>query len=177
MPKIVHLVYFKSVSILFNYIIYFRIYLHIFKKLSSLLYIIYGPFTVILSRNGKAQCGIYYFKILVIVFINQATKFMPPIGTVIYYKNSKSIIKAIKFLLFILSSNQLQLKKKSTSNIILYSINSLKNSLAYSSKFISLIVIQLIFITALISQYFLYSFLLIKNHRFLYRLLQYFKVP
>ena len=151
-------------------------YLYTPRRLSSPLYIVYGPFIVILSRNGKIQCGMCYFKILIIVFINWATKFIPPINTVIYYKSPKGIIKAVRFLLFILSSNQLQLEKKSISNITLYPANSLENLLVYNSKFVSLIVTQLIFIAILISQYFLYSFLLIKNYRFLYRLLQYFKV-
>ena len=146
-------------------------YLYTPKRLSSLLYIICGPFTVILSRNGKVQYRIYHSRILVIVLINQATKFMPPIGTVICRRSPRGIIKAIRFLLSISSSNQLQLEKKSTRDITLHPINSLENLSAYSSKFISLIVTWLIFIAILISRYFLCSFLLIKNHKFLYRLL------
>ena len=152
-------------------------YLHTPGRLSSLSYIVCRPFTVILSKNGKAQYRIYRFKILVIVLTNQATKFIPPIGTVICYRSPKGVIKAVRFLLSISSSSQLQLEKKSTKDITLYPTNSLKNLLAYSGRFASLIVIQLIFIAALISQYFLYSFLLIKNYRFLYRLLQYSRVP
>ena len=152
-------------------------YLCMLGRLSSLLYIICRPFTVISSKNSKAWYKIYHSKILVIVFINQATKFMPFIGTIICYKSPRGIIKAVRFLLSILSSSQLQLEKKSTRDITLYPTNSLKNSLIYSSRFASLIVTQLIFIAVLISQYFLYSFLLIKNYRFLYRLLQYSKVP
>ena len=102
---------------------------------------------------------------------------MPSINIVICYKSSKGVIKAVRFLLSILSFNWLQLKKKSTSNITLHPINSLKNLLVYSGRFTSLIVTQLIFIVILISWYFLYFFLLIKNHKFLYRLLQYFRVP
>ena len=83
----------------------FKIYLYIPKRLSSLLYIIYGPFTVILSRNSKVWYGIYCFRILVIVFINNATEFMPLMGTIIYYKSPKGVVKAIRFLLSILSSN------------------------------------------------------------------------
>ena len=146
-------------------------YLRTPRRLSSLLYIVCGPFTVILSRNGKAQCGMCRSRILVIVLINQAMEFVPPIGTIIYHKSPRGVAKAVRFLLFTSSSNQLYLEKKSTRDITLHPINSLKNLLAYSSRFASLIVTQLIFIAALISQYFLCSFLLIKNHRFLYRLL------
>ena len=146
-------------------------YLYTPGRLSSPLYIICGPFTVILSRNSKAQYRIYYFRILVIVFINQATEFVPPIGTIIYYRSPRGVIKAIRFLLSILSSSWLQLEKKSTRDITLYPINSSENLLVYSGRFTSLIVTQLIFITILISQYFLYSFLFIRNHGFLYRLL------
>jgi len=59
----------------------------------------------------------------------------------------------------------------------LYPVNSLENSLVHGGRFTSLIVTRLIFIAALISQYFLRSFLLTRNHRFLYRLSQYSKVP
>ena len=152
-------------------------YLYTPRRLSSPLYTICRPFTVISSRNGKAWCRMWCFRILVIVLINQATKFMPFIGTVIYYRSPKGIAKAIRFLLSILSSNQLQLEKKSTKDITLHPINSLENLLVYSSRFASLIVTQLIFIAALISQYFLYFFLLIRNHKFLYRLSQYSRVP
>ena len=152
-------------------------YLRTPRRLSSLLYTICGPFTIMLSRNGKVQYGIYYSRILVIVLINQVTKFVPSIGTVIYYRSPRGIIKAIKFLLFILSSNQLQLEKKSTRDITLHPANSLENSSVYSGRFTSLIVTRLIFIAALISQYLLRSFLLIRNHRFLYRLSQYSRVP
>ena len=146
-------------------------YLRTPRRLSSPLYTIYRPFTVMLSRNGKAQYRIYCSRILVIVLTNQATKFMPPIGTVIYYRSPRGITKAIRFLLSTLSSSQLQPEKKSTRDITLHPINSLENSLAYSGRFTSLIVTRLIFIAILISWYFLYSFLLIRNHRFLYRLL------
>ena len=152
-------------------------YLHTPRRLSSPLYIIYSPFTVISSRNGKAWYRICCSRILVIVLINQATKFVPPIGTVICRRSPRGVIKAIRFLLSISSSNQLQPEKKSTRDITLHPINSLKNSLAYIGRFASLIVTQLIFITILISWYFLCFFLLIRNHRFLYRLLQYSKVP
>ena len=147
------------------------------RRLSSLLYIICGPFTVISSRNGKVYYRICHSKILLIILINQATKFIPPIGTIIYCKSPRGIAKVIRFLLSISSSNQLQLEKKSTKDITLYPINSLENSSAYSSRFVSLIVTQLMFIAVLISWYFLLSFLCIRNHKFLYRLLQYFKVP
>ena len=140
-------------------------------RLSSPLYTICGPFTIMSSRNGKVQYGIYCSRILVIVLINQATKFVPPIGTVVYYKSPRGVVKAIRFLLSILSSSQLQPEKKSTRDITLHPINSSENLLAYSSRFASLIVTRLIFIAILISWYFLYSFLLIRNHRFLYRLL------
>ena len=152
-------------------------YLYMPRRLSSLLYTVCGPFTIMSSRNGKVQYGIYRSRILVIVLTNQVTKFVPPIGTVIYYRSSRGVIKAIRFLLSILSSSQLQLEKKSIRDITLHPTNSLKNSLAHSGRFASLIVTQLIFITALISQYFLCSFLLTRNHRFLYRLLQYSRVP
>ena len=46
-----------------------------------------------------------YSKILVIVLINWAIKFIPFIGTIIYYKSPRGVIKAVKFLLSILSSN------------------------------------------------------------------------
>ena len=151
-------------------------YLYTLGRLSSPLYIVCGPFTVILFRNGKAQYRMYYSRILVIVLINQATKFVPPIGTIICYKSPRGVVKAVRFLLFILSSSQLQLKKKSTRDITLHSVNSLENLLVYSGRFASLIVTQLIFIAILISQYFLCSFLLIRNYGFLYRLLQYFRV-
>ena len=147
------------------------------RRLFSPLYTIQGPFTIILFRNGKVQCKIYCSKILIIVLINQATEFMPPISTVICCRSPRGIVKAIRFLLSILSSNQLQLEKKSTRDITLHPINSLENLLVYSSRFISLIITRLIFIAILISQYFLYSFLLIRNHRFLYRLSQYSRVP
>ena len=176
MPKIIYLARSKSISTPSSYIMYSIIYLRTSKRLSSLLYTIQGPFTIILSRNGKAQYRIYRSRILVIILINQATKFIPPIGTIIYYRSPRGVIKAIRFLLSISSSNQLQLEKKSTRDITLYPINSLENLLAHSSRFTSLIVTRLIFITALISQYFLYSFLLIRNYRFLYRLSQYSRV-
>ena len=146
-------------------------YLRTPRRLSSLLYTVYGPFTVMLSRNGKAQYGMCRSRILVIILMNQATEFVPPIGTVVCYRSPRGIAKAIRFLLSILSSSQLQLEKKSTRDITLYPINSSENLLVYSSRFASLIVTQLIFIAVLISWYFLYSFLLIRNHRFLYRLL------
>ena len=152
-------------------------YLHTPRRLSSLLYTVYGPFTIMLSKNGKAQYRMCCSRILVIVLTNQATEFVPPIGTVIYYRSPRGVIKAIKFLLSILSSSQLQLEKKSTRDITLYPINSLENSLVYSGRFASLIVTQLIFIAILINQYFLYSFLLIRNYGFLYRLSQYSRVP
>ena len=177
MPKIIYLAYYKSVSTSSSYIMYSRIYLYTPRRLSSPLYIIYSPFTIILSKNGKVQYKIYCSRILVIVLINQATKFIPPIGIVIYYKSLKGIVKAVRFLLFISSSNQLQLEKKSTRDITLYPTKFLENLLVYSGRFTSLIVTWLIFIATLISQYFLYSFLLIKNYRFLYRLLQYSRVP
>ena len=115
----------------------------------------------------------YRSRILVIILINQATKFIPSIGTVIYYRSPRGIVKAIRFLLSILSSNQLQLEKKSTRDITLHPANSSENLSVYSGRFASLIVTRLIFIAVLISQYFLYSFLLIRNYRFLYRLSQY----
>ena len=146
-------------------------YLRTPRRLSSPLYIIYSSFTIMLSRNGKAQYRMCRSRILVFILINQATKFIPPIGTIICCRSLKGIIKAVKFLLSISSSNQLQLEKKSTRDITLYPINSLENLLVYSGRFTSLIVTQLIFIATLISQYFLYSFLLIRNHEFLYRLL------
>ena len=177
MPKIVYLARSKSISILSSHIICSRMYLRMPRRLSSPLYIVYGPFTIMSSRNGKAQCGMCRSRILVIVLTNQATKFVPPIGTIICYKSPRGIIKAVRFLLSISSSNWLQLEKKSTRDITLYPVNSLENLLVYSSRFASLIVTQLIFITVLISWYFLYSFLLIRNHRFLYRLLQYSRVP
>ena len=152
-------------------------YLRIPRRLSSLLYTVWGPFTVILSRNGRVWYRMCRSRILVIVLINQATKFIPSIGTVVCYRSPRGIIKAVRFLLSISSSNQLQLEKKSTRDITLYPANSLENLLVYSGRFTSLIVTQLIFITALISQYFLYSFLLIRNYRFLYRLSQYSRVP
>ena len=151
MPKIVYPARSKSVSTPSSYIIYSRIYLYIPRRLSSLLYTIYRPFTIILSRNSKVQYRIYRSRILVIILINQATKFVPPIGTIIYYRSPKGVIKAIRFLLSISSSNQLYLKKKSTRDITLHPINSLENLSAYSSRFASLIVTQLIFIAALIS--------------------------
>ena len=177
MPKIIYLAYSKSASTLSSYIMCSITYLHILKRLSSLLYTIQGPFTIILSRNGKVQYRIYRSRILVIVLINQATKFVPSIGTIIYYKSPRGVIKAVRFLLSISSSNQLQLEKKSTRDITLHLANSLENLLAYSSRFASLIVTRLIFIAVLISRYFLYSFLLIRNYRFLYRLSQYSRVP
>ena len=152
-------------------------YLRMPRRLSSLLYIIQSPFTVMLSRNGKAQCRICRSRILVIVLTNWATEFIPPMGTVVCYKSPKGVIKAIRFLLSISSSNQLQPEKKFTRDITLHPTNSLKNSLAYSGRFASLIVTQLIFIAALISRYFLCSFLLIRNYKFLYRLSQYSRVP
>ena len=171
MPKIIHLARSKSASTLSSHIICSKMYLRTPRRLSSLLYTIYKPFIIMSSRNGKIQYRIYRFRILVIVFINQATEFMPSIGTVIYYRSPRGITKAIRFLLSTLSSNQSQLEKKFTRDITLYPVNSLKNLLVHSGRFISLIVTQLIFITAFISQYFLCSFLLIKNYRFLYRLL------
>ena len=152
-------------------------YLRMPRRLSSLSYTICGPFTIMSSRNGKVQYRMCHSRILVIVFTNQATKFMPSIGTIICRRSPRDITKVIRFLLSILSFSWLQLEKKSTRDITLYPINSLENLLAYSGRFISLIVIQLIFIATLISQYFLYSFLLIRNHKFLYRLLQYSRVP
>ena len=146
-------------------------YLRIPRRLFSLLYTVYGPFTIMLSRNSRVWYRIYRSKILVIVRTNQATEFVPLIGTVVYCRSPKGVIKAIKFWLSIFSSNQLQLEKKFTRDIILYPANSSENSLAYSSRFTSLIVTQLIFIAALISWYLQRSFLLIRNHRFLYRLL------
>jgi len=95
----------KSVSTPSSYIIYSRIYLRTPRRLSSLLYTIYRPFTVILSRNGKTWYRIYRFRILVIVLINWATKFMPFIGIVVYYRSPRGISKAVRFLLFILSFN------------------------------------------------------------------------
>ena len=53
MPKIVYLAYSKFISTLFSYTIYSKIYLYTPGRLSSLLYIIYRPLTVILSKNGK----------------------------------------------------------------------------------------------------------------------------
>ena len=152
-------------------------YLRIPKRLFSLLYTVCGPFTIILSRNGRVQYRMCCFKILVIVRTNQAIEFIPFIGTVIYYKSPKGVIKAIRFRLSISSSNQLQLEKKSTRDITLHPINSLENLLVHSGRFTSLIVTRLIFIAALISRYFLCSFLLTRNHRFLYRLSQYSRVP
>ena len=177
MPKIIYLAYSKSLNTLSSHIIYSRMYLYIPRRLSSPLYTIYRPFTVILSRNGKVQYKMCCSRILVIILINQATKFMPFIDTIVYYRSPRGIVKAIRFLLFILSSNQLQLEKKSTRDITLHPINFLENLLAYSGRFTSLIVTQLIFIAIFISQYFLYSFLLIRNHKFLYKLLQYSRVP
>ena len=58
-----------------------------------------------LFKNGKVWCRIYYFKILVIVFINWAIKFIFFIDIIIYYKSSKNIINAIRFLFSILSFN------------------------------------------------------------------------
>ena len=146
-------------------------YLRTPRRLSSLLYTVCGPFTVMSSRNGKVQYRICRSRILVIILINQATEFVPPIGTIICCRSPRGIIKAIRFLLSILSSSQLQLEKKSTRDITLHPINSLENLLVYSGRFASLIVTWLIFIAMLISWYFLCSFLLIRNHRFLYRLL------
>ena len=145
-------------------------YLHTPRRLSSLLYTVYRPFTIMLFRNSKVQYRIYRSRILIIVFINWATKFIQPIGTVVYYRSPRGIIKAIRFLLSISSSNWSQLKKKFTRDITLYPTNSSENSLVYSGRFASLIVTWLIFIAILISQYFLQSFLLIRNYRFLYRL-------
>ena len=146
-------------------------YLHTPKRLSSPLYTVCGPFTVILSRNGRAWYKMCCSKILVIVYTNQATEFVPFIGTVVYYRSPRGVIKAVRFWLSIFSSNQLQLEKKSTRDITLHPVNSLENLLAYSSRFASLIVTRLIFIAILISRYLLRSFLLIRNYRFLYRLL------
>ena len=152
-------------------------YLRMPRRLSSLLYTIYRPFTVMSSRNGKVQYRMYYSRILVIVLTNQATEFVPPIDTIICYRSPRGIIKAIRFLLSTLSSSQLQLEKKFTKDITLHPTNSSENLSVHSSRFASLIVTQLIFIAALISRYFLYSFLLIRNYGFLYRLSQYFRVP
>ena len=171
MSKIINLARSKSISTLSSYIMCSRMYLRTPKRLSSLLYIVYSPFTIILSRNGKAQYRMCRSKILVFVLINQATKFVPFMGTIIYYKSPRGVAKAIRFLLLISSFNQLQPDKKSTRDITLHPTNSLKNLSAYSGRFASLIVTLLIFIAALISQYFLCPFLLIKNYRFLYRLL------
>jgi len=98
-------------------------------------------------------------------------------GTVVYYRSPRGVIKAVRFLLSISSSNWLYLEKKSTKDITLHPINSLENLLVYSGRFAFLIVTRLIFIAALISRYFLCSFLLIRNYRFLYRLSQYSRVP
>ena len=146
-------------------------YLYTPRRLFSLLYTVCGPFTIISFRNSKVWCRIQYFRILVIVLINRTTEFVPPIGTVVCYRSPRGVVKAIRFLLSILSSNWLQPEKKSTRDITLYPTNSSKNLLVYSSKFTSLIVTQLIFIAILISRYLLHSFLLIKNYKFLYRLL------
>jgi len=53
MPEIVYLAHFKFISTLSSYIIYFKIYLRMPKKLFSLLYTIYKFFIIILSKNSK----------------------------------------------------------------------------------------------------------------------------
>ena len=105
MPKIVHLAYSRSASTPSSYIIYSKMYLRTPGRLSSPLYIVRGPFTVMLSRNGKVWYRMYYSRILVIILTNWATEFIPPIGTVVCLRSPRGIIKAIRFLLFILSSN------------------------------------------------------------------------
>ena len=95
----------KSTSTLFSHIIYFKIYLCTPKKLFPPLYTIHRPFTIMSFKNNKVKYRIYCFKIFIIVLINSAIKFIPFINTIIYYKNLKGAIKAIRFLLFILSFN------------------------------------------------------------------------
>ena len=54
MPKIIDLAYFKFISTPSSYIMCFKIYLRMPRKLFSPLYTVYRPFIIILFKNGKA---------------------------------------------------------------------------------------------------------------------------
>ena len=137
----------------------------------------YSPLTLILLRNSIITFGKRFLSIIIITYINQATKFITPYRIVVILSNPIGIIKAIISLLLTLSISWLYPEKKLISNIYIYPANSLENSLINGGIFISLKVTAFIFIIILISQYIPISFLATRNYRFLYRPFDFTNTP
>ena len=71
----------------------------ILRSFSSLLQLVYSPFTLILSINSIAIARNKSFKIVIITYTNQATKLVAPCNRVIILSKLKGVIKAIISLL------------------------------------------------------------------------------
>ena len=73
----------------------------ILKSFSSLLQLVYGPFTLILSINGIAIAKNKSFKIVITTYITQATKLVALCSKVVILSKLRGVIKAIISLLLI----------------------------------------------------------------------------
>jgi hypothetical protein len=120
-----------------NYYMCSSMYLYTLRATSSLLYVIFSPFTFISSRKGLHLCRTCSSRILLIMQTNCITEFIAPYKRVIILIKLRGIINIIKSLLYSTSSIWSYSEKKLIRDATAHLIKSSENLLTVGGRFIS----------------------------------------